>query len=342
MRFGLAYDFRNPEQWRMPWPAFYRAVLDQIVYAEQLGFDSVWLTEHHFVDDGYMPAPLTMAAAIAARTERIRIGTFILELPLYNAPQVAEQVAVLDQLSGGRIELGLGLGYREEEFRAFGVPRRQRAGRFLEAVKVLRALFSGEAVTFKGRYHDLDGVRLGPPPFREGGPPLWLGAMSEPQAQRAAALRADLMPQGDRRETYDPWAAALRGEGEDPASYRVLVNRPFFVTDAGEDPSAAWQRLRPGEAYRAGLYKEWLDAGGQPPVRPSQPEDSPIVPVLEGRYLIGTPEHVATEIAAYRERVPVTNLIAWGVPLGLRPDDPLLLRSLERFAREVMPLLRDT
>ncbi len=337
MRFGLAYDFRNPAPWRMPWPAFYGAVLDQIAYAERLGFDSVWITEHHFVDDGYMPAPLTMAAAIAARTTRLRIGTFILELPLYHAVHVAEQVAVLDQLSGGRIELGLGLGYREEEFRALGVPRRQRVSRFVEGVQVLRALWSGEPVTFHGRYYDLDGVRLGPPPARPGGPPLWAGAMSRPQAERAAALRLHLMPQGDRRETYDVWAAALRAAGEDPAAYQVLVNRPFVVTD---DPAATWQRLRPGEQYRAALYREWLVAGGQPPVHPQQPEGSPVVPILEGRYLLGSPEQIAREITAYRERVPVTELIAWGVPLGLRPDDPEIVRSLERFAREVMPRFR--
>ena len=337
MRFGLAYDFRNPAQWALPWPHFYGAVLDQIAYAEQLGFDTVWVTEHHFVDDGYMPAPLTIMAAIAARTTRLRIGTFILELPLYHAVHIAEQVAVLDQLSGGRIELGLGLGYRAEEFRALGVPRKQRVSRFLEGVQVLRALFTGEDVRWSGRYYTLDGVRLGPPPAQPGGPPLWAGAMSRPQAERAAALKMHLMPQGNRRETYDVWAAALRAAGDDPAAYRVLVNRPAVVT---EDPAAMWARLRPGEQYRAGIYKEWMEAGGQPPIQPSQPPGSAVVPVLEGRYILGEPDHIVREIAAYRERVPVTDLIGWGVPIGLRPDDPDLMQSLERLAREVTPQLR--
>ncbi len=337
MRFGLAYDFRNPAPWAMPWPAFYGAVLDQIAYAERLGFDSAWITEHHFTEDGYMPAPLAMMAAIAARTERLHIGTFILELPLYHAVQIAEQVAVIDQLSGGRVEIGLGLGYRAEEFRAMGVPRRQRVARFVEGVAVLRALWSGDAVTFKGRFYDLDGVRLGPLPATRGGPPLWTGAMSVPQAERAAALRTHLMPQGDRRETVDPWAAALRAAGEDPAAYRVLVNRPFYVSD---DPGA-WQRLRPGEQYRAGLYNKWLTEGGQPVVHPSQPEGSAVVPVLEGRYLLGDAARIVAALRAYQEQVPVTDIISWGVPLGLRPDDPDLLRSIERFAREVIPALRD-
>ncbi len=335
MRFGLAYDFRNPAPWALPWRDLYAATLDQIAFVEHLGFDSVWIGEHHLLEDGSMPAPLTIAAAIAARTSRIRIGTFVLSLPLHSAVALAEQIAVLDQLSGGRIELGVGPGCRAEEFAAFGVPRRQRAARFREAVQVLRLLLSGERISFKGRFYDLDGTKLGPPPVQPAGPPLWTGAMSAKQAERAAALRAHLMPRGDRRETCDVWARALRGFGEDPAAYRVLVNRPIVVTD---DPAAIWQRLRPGEQYRTGQNAGWLEAGDQPPLRPTQPIGSPVVPVLEGRYILGDAAHVAGEIAAYSERVPVTDLVAWGAPLGLHPGE--MYPALERFAREVMPRFR--
>ncbi len=97
--------------------------------------------------------------------------------------------------------------------------------------------------------------------------------------------------------------------------------------------------MRPGEQYRAALYREWLDAGGQPPVRPTQPDGSAVVPVLEGRYILGDAARVIEEIRAYRERVPVTELIMWGVPIGLHPTE--MVPALERFAREVMPHLRD-
>jgi alkanesulfonate monooxygenase SsuD/methylene tetrahydromethanopterin reductase-like flavin-dependent oxidoreductase (luciferase family) len=333
VRFGLAYDFANPAPWTLPPAALYAATLDQIAYAERLGFDAVWLAERHLREDGFMPAPPPIAAAVAARTVSIRIGIAVPGLPLHNALLLAEQVAVLDQLSGGRVELAVGAGVSAEEFAAFGVPWRQRAGRFREAVQVLRLLFSGERISFKGRFYDLAGVRLSPPPLQAGGPPLWMSAGNARAASRAAAFRAHLLPHGDRRETVDVWARALRVAGDDPAAYRVLVDRPLLVTD---DAAGLWERLRPGERYRAERGAAWpWEAEGLPaaPARNGSYE-----PLLNGRYIIGTAAQVAEEIAAYRERVPVTDLIAWGAPLGLHPDE--LYPALARFAREVLPRFR--
>jgi alkanesulfonate monooxygenase SsuD/methylene tetrahydromethanopterin reductase-like flavin-dependent oxidoreductase (luciferase family) len=126
MKFGLIYDFRNPAPWRRPWVELYARMLDQIVEAEELGFDHVWLTEHHFVDDGYLPSIVPVAGAIAARTKRIRIGSDIMILPFQDPVRIAEDLAVVDILSGGRFDLGVGQGYRAEEFRAIGMDRRER------------------------------------------------------------------------------------------------------------------------------------------------------------------------------------------------------------------------
>jgi alkanesulfonate monooxygenase SsuD/methylene tetrahydromethanopterin reductase-like flavin-dependent oxidoreductase (luciferase family) len=125
--------FRNPAFARVPWDDFYASHLDLAVQAEALGYDHVWLTEHHFVDDGYSPFPLPIAAAIAARTTRIRIGTFVLLLPLHDPVRVAEDAATVDVLSRGRFDLGLGLGYRVAEFTGFGVPRSERGARGADA-----------------------------------------------------------------------------------------------------------------------------------------------------------------------------------------------------------------
>ncbi|MEQ8232642.1 MAG: LLM class flavin-dependent oxidoreductase, partial [Gammaproteobacteria bacterium] len=152
MRFGLMYDFRNPRRWHVDPPVFYRAMLDQMVEAEQLGFDHVWLTEHHFTDDAYNPASLSMAAAVAAVTSRIRIGTFVMLLPFIHPVRAAEDVTLADILSNGRFDLGVGQGYTHDEFNAFCVDRRERAARLEEGVALMRRLFTEEHVSFDGRF----------------------------------------------------------------------------------------------------------------------------------------------------------------------------------------------
>ena len=118
----MLWSFRNPAWARVPWEELYRSHLDLMVDSEQLGFDNAWLTEHHFVEDGYSPSLLPIGAAIAARTTRIRIGTFLFLLPLHNPVRVAEDTATLDLISGGRFDLGVGMGYRLGEFDDQGVP----------------------------------------------------------------------------------------------------------------------------------------------------------------------------------------------------------------------------
>ena len=111
MKFGIIHDFRNPPQWRRPYPELYHALLDQIVRAEEFGYDNVWLAEHHFTEDGYNPSSLPTAAAIAARTSRIRIGTYILLMPFQQPVRVAEDTTCIDIWSNGRFDLGAGQGY---------------------------------------------------------------------------------------------------------------------------------------------------------------------------------------------------------------------------------------
>ena len=119
MRFGIMYDFRNPQRWYIEPPVFYRAMLDQMVVAENIGFDHIWLTEHHFTEDAYNPSPLSMAAAIAAVTQRIRIGTFVMLMPFIHPVRAAEDITLADILSNGRFDIGVGQGYTHEEFDAF-------------------------------------------------------------------------------------------------------------------------------------------------------------------------------------------------------------------------------
>ena len=138
MNVGLMFSFRNPPKWKKPWADVYESQLAEIRLAEDLGYDSVWLTEHHFAEDGYSPSLLTIAGAVAATTRRVRIGTFLLLLPLHNAVRVAEDAATVDVISRGRLDLGIGKGYAPHEFLGYGIPSKERPSRFEEGIEVLR------------------------------------------------------------------------------------------------------------------------------------------------------------------------------------------------------------
>jgi len=191
-RFGLIYDFRNPPQWRKPWAQFYDEILDEIVYAEQLGYDHIWITEHHFIDDGYTPSVLPIAAAVARLTTRVRIGTWVLLLPLHNAIRVAEDAATVDILSNGRLDLGVGLGYKVEEFDGFGVNRRHRASIMDESLEIITRTMAGESVTLDGRHYQVKDVKVTPPPIQQPFS-LLVAARSEPAARRDAPFQPHRM-----------------------------------------------------------------------------------------------------------------------------------------------------
>jgi alkanesulfonate monooxygenase SsuD/methylene tetrahydromethanopterin reductase-like flavin-dependent oxidoreductase (luciferase family) len=134
MRVGTVIGFQNPAAWRQSWAELYAESLEFAARADVLGFDEVWLTEHHFSDDGYSPALMPIAAAIAARTRSIRIGTKVLLMPFHNPVRLAEDAAVVDIISNGRLDLGIAAGYRHEEFTGFGIDRDERATRTREGL----------------------------------------------------------------------------------------------------------------------------------------------------------------------------------------------------------------
>ncbi|MGH2602826.1 MAG: LLM class flavin-dependent oxidoreductase, partial [Dehalococcoidia bacterium] len=332
MQFGLIYDFRNPARWQRPGAELYAEQIEQIVYAEQLGFDSVWITEHHFIEDGYTPSVLPIAAAIAARTNRIRIGTWVLLLPLHNAIRVAEDAATVDIISNGRLDLGMGLGYRIEEFEAFGVDRRQRGRLMDEGVELIRRAWTEERVSFSGRFYNVQELQVTPKPVQRPYPPIWLGARGEVSARRAARFRAPLLLVGPA-DVYEAYAAALRAEGVDPTGMPVLGSFGCVVTD---DPERTWAEMREHVHYTRTLYGDWYREAGDLPTDAAgigrgvaDPDD------LRAGFRIGTAGEVIAAIEAWRQRVPYTHLIVTANPAGMRTAQTT--PWLERFAREVMP-----
>ena len=330
VRFGLAYDFRNPERWGRPWAEVFDALLEQIEYVDTLGFDSIWITEHHFVPDGYAPSPVTLLAAIAARTQNVKLGTDILLLPLYHAVRLAEDLATVDLISGGRLMLGIGMGYRDEEFEAFGQTRRERVGRTEEGIDVLRGAWADGPFSYEGQYYKLRDVDVTPKPLQRPHPPLFLASTSEPAARRAARMDLNLLPQGDLRVAYEPWLDELARRGKRPEDYRIGLIKPWFVADDRADP--LWRRAREHEHYRASVYAPWIKAAAAPGLPPG--DSRPI----DQSYLVGPPEQLIEQLEKYRTTLPATDIIGWGTPVGMDPAE--VTPSLERFAKEVIPHFR--
>jgi len=314
---GVVYDFRNPPESGMRTPDLYAAILEQVTWLDFLGLDLVWFTEHHFVDDGYLPSWIPVAAAMAARTRHVRFSCDVCLLPFNHPIRLAEDLAVLDNLSGGRVEVGVGLGYAVHEFR--------------EGLEVLTRAFTGERFSFRGkRYHFTD-VRISPGYVQPGGPPLWVAALAEASALRAARFGANLLPQGPRARALDPWHAALAQAGRDPTQYRVGIIRSCLVTDDAERDFAP---IRVAERRRMVLYNRFrAESGGHGGVAGIAEEQR----IPQG-WIVGTPDECVAKMAAFIREYGLTDIVCWAVPPGLRPDQ--MNRHLERYARELVPRLK--
>ncbi|HEY5644783.1 MAG TPA: LLM class flavin-dependent oxidoreductase, partial [Pseudomonadales bacterium] len=221
LRVGVAYDFRNPPDSGVSDQRLYEEILDQVSWLDGLGADLVWFTEHHFVDDGYLPSWVPVAGAMASITSRVRFGTDICLLPFNHPIRLAEDLAVLDNLSGGRVEVGIGMGYAPHEFRGFGLPVGRRVSLTNEGIEVLKHCFSGERFSYSGRRYQFEDVKITPGYVQSGGPPLFVAAMSEAGAHRVAHYDTHFLPQGQKKDAFDPWVAELGRTGRDPADYRV-------------------------------------------------------------------------------------------------------------------------
>jgi alkanesulfonate monooxygenase SsuD/methylene tetrahydromethanopterin reductase-like flavin-dependent oxidoreductase (luciferase family) len=245
---GIRYDLRLPSFATTTHAEMYKTCLDQCAWADGIGFDLVVLSEHHGVDDGFMSAPVTLAAAIAGRTNRIQINIAALLVPLHDPVRLAEQLAVVSLASGGRIGFVAGLGYRQEEFAMAGVERTQRGRLLEEYIGVMRQAWTGEPFEWRGRT-----VRVTPKPQFE--PMLLVGGSTEKAAKRAARLRAGFFPAiGDPHlvELYNAECQRLGFNG----GFARIPNGPGSV-HVSEDPERDWERIGPHALYDARTYAAW-------------------------------------------------------------------------------------
>jgi probable F420-dependent oxidoreductase len=331
LRFGLWYSLRNPAQWQRPYPTIYAETLKQIAWAETIGYDDVWLTEHHFCEDGHAPSILPIAAAVAARTERIRIGTSVLLLPLHHAVRVAEDAATIDILSNGRFDLGVGVGYRPQEFTGLGLRSQDRAGRVDEGLEIIRALWRGETVDYRGKHYQIEGAKLSPLPVQDP-MPLWVGGFAPASAKRAARIGDGYIGTGDMGPLIKVYRDELARLGR-PQAGRLAGGHFWLIVS--QSPARTLAQVGPGVLYQIEMYNKWLGDAGQAmfPVV-SNPQQLVELGILN----IVSPLQAVDMIGAYVEATGIERYYTWTVPPGM--PEGQMNEYLQLFAEDVMPKFR--
>lgn len=319
-RFELRYDLRNPAIAATSVAERYEAALDQIAWAEQRGFDAVTLSEHHGTDDDYLPSPLVFAAAVAARTERITIRVAALIAAFHDPLRVAEDAAVVDQLSRGRLQLVVANGYVPGEFAMFGKDLADRVPAVVELLETLRSAWTGEPFEFRGRT-----VRVTPRPYGGRRPALFLGGASAGAARRAARIADAFFPTDAAH--WDTYREALVAAGGPDLGPMPPVGPKFVhVTD---DVERDRERLAPFVRNDRESYGRWAEEAGMDTgfrrVGSGDEWDDPEYRVLTADGCVELVEALGADVT-----MPITPMMG-----GTPPD--LAWSSLRRIASEVIP-----
>lgn len=320
-KFIMRLDMRTPEFARAG-DDYYQTAIDMVAWADRHGFAECMLSEHHACDDDYLPSPLILAAAIAARTQQIRTRISALVLPLHDPLRIAEDIAVIDRIGGGRIELVIVSGFRPLEFAMFDKAYDKRGRLVEEGVEVLKKAWTGEAFEYRGAT-----VQVTPRPIQQPGPPILLGGSSVIAAKRAARIADGFIPAVP--ELYADYLVECEKLGVTPGAVRNIGPGSVFVT---HDPEAFWAKLAPHALHETNGYAKWYaetDTTG-----PYQPIEDASVLRDSGLYHVVTPAECIELCQALGEDgwMFVHPLLA-----GLDPE--LAWQSLKLLADEVMPAL---
>jgi alkanesulfonate monooxygenase SsuD/methylene tetrahydromethanopterin reductase-like flavin-dependent oxidoreductase (luciferase family) len=327
MRFGL-FGSAQARRGVADAAAGYRDFVEMNVEAEALGYHSTFLVEHHFTGIGQVSAPLALLGWVAARTTRLRLGTAVMVLPWHNPVLLAEQAATLDLMSGGRLEFGVGRGYRASEFSGFALPVEEAEARFDEALALIRRAWTSDTrFSHAGRYWRFEDIIVEPPPQQKPHPPIWIAAGSDASIRQVASRGANLLM--DQFASFEQsvarlalFRAAVEAQGRRFAPASVAIARNCRIAyDAGEKEAA----LRDAAAQ----HRRTL-ALSQDPARPGSSHILSYAEpgAAEASALFGTPDTVAAEIAKLRAAGFATVLLNGGAAAR---------ENLRRFARDVMP-----
>jgi len=318
--FGLRFDFRNPALAGVSMAERYAAGLDMAQWADERGALMISVAEHHGSDDGYLPSPLPMTAAIAARTTNARVAINALVAPFYDPLRLAEDIAVVDLISKGRVDVTLGGGYVREEFAMFGVPMNERPARMTESVETLRSAWTGEPFEYRGRT-----VQVRPAPAQPGGPRITMGGSSEPAARRAARIGDGFIP--SEPKVYDFYRDECVKLGKpDPGEWLAGDTTTKFVA---EDPELCWNELAPFFLHEVNAYGRWQ---AQDDVNTGYRTVSDLDALrATGQYLVLSPEDYLADLKAAGDfGFAMLHPMCGGIP----PE--LAWKQLELFDRRVL------
>lgn len=350
MKFGLHYlmscaDTQSPAQ-------RYRDTLEQAVAAEALGFESVWPVEQHFNRSvSILPSPMLLLAAIAARTQTLRLGTAIVQLPLAHPLRIAEEIATLDVLSGGRVEFGVGRGGNPTHFAGFGVPLAESRDRMHEGLELIRYAWTAERFSFAGRYFQVQDLALAPRPLQQPHPPIRIAINSPETAQYAGRAGLPILVASNvnpfpRLRELVPLYRAARTEAGHPAAQRhdLTILMPLYV---GHNRDQIEQDVAPSvrqfAANMAAVAAPWL-ANASAADRPrlgamlEQLQRMTYQTVNDVTGIFDTPEACVERLGQVHQEFSPERIICWFNFGGLVPHAQVM-RSMELFAASVLPHL---
>jgi len=320
----LRFDMRRPGFAQASQADLYQAAIEISAWADQHGIGGVHLSEHHGADDGYCPSPLVLASAIAARTANMQIFISALIAPLHEPVQLAEDLAVLDIISRGRVIPILSGGYREAEFHAVGKDLGVRKRYMDEIAPFLKQAWSGEPFTYEGRT-----ITITPRPFSQPRPMLLMGGTSRPAARRAANEADFFIPSGP--QIFEYYREELKKLGKpDPGP---MPAAPATVTFVAEDPDAYWQQIAPHVQHETNSYAKWAEQAQV--YSPYKHYDDCDELRASGGYKVYRPSEL---IEVARDMPSAQPILFHPLCGGIHPR--LAWQSLELFMETVMPTLR--
>lgn len=332
MRIGFTMDFRNPG--REPWRPFWEDRLWLMVQAEAMGFDYLLVQEHFFCADGYAPSMPVFLTLLAERTKTARIGSYVYILPLHNAAQLAQETAVLDHLSEGRLDVTVGAGHNPAEYRAWGYDPRTRPSRMEEGLEVLKLAWTRRPFSYHGRYYDLQDMQVVPEPMQKPHPPLWVAATSPVAAERAGRHGAHLHGASVDPAVHAAYLRGLHASGHPIDEARI--SNPWSITVTHEDPEKVWKRNEALYFERWDYYRRIRSQMGDADLQYGL---TPSTNAYRDHELIGDADAVLHTLHTFRDTLPLTDIVHAGPPGGLDIRGEAYA-SLKTFAEQVLPELK--